>query len=116
MESEKLAYVIQRHCKVHNVLHTLLGMPTNILGEIVIKVFEAAQTIHAHPGSTLRTHLPLCSEQVYAQSLQVLLSELLTWVQGPVSPQYPPVVLRAVPGSPAEGVGGLFSQGNTSRA
>lgn len=44
MDYEKLAYVIQRYCEVHDVLHTLLGIPTNMLGEIVIKCFEAAQT------------------------------------------------------------------------
>lgn len=33
MDDEELAYVIQRYREVHDMLHTLLGMPTNMLGE-----------------------------------------------------------------------------------
>ncbi|KAF3821044.1 hypothetical protein GH733_011197 [Mirounga leonina] len=44
VDDEELAYVIQRYREVHDMLHTLLGMPTNILGEIVVKWFEAVQT------------------------------------------------------------------------
>lgn len=33
VDDEELAYVIQRYREVHDMLHTLLGMPTNILGE-----------------------------------------------------------------------------------
>ena len=33
VDSEELAYVMQRYREVHDLLHTLLGMPTNILGE-----------------------------------------------------------------------------------
>nr|XP_045016002.1 ubiquinone biosynthesis protein COQ4 homolog, mitochondrial isoform X2 [Jaculus jaculus] len=32
VDDEELAYVIQRYREVHDMLHTLLGMPTNILG------------------------------------------------------------------------------------
>ena len=28
-----LAYVMQRYREVHDLMHTLLGMPTNMLGE-----------------------------------------------------------------------------------
>ncbi|KAJ8346997.1 hypothetical protein SKAU_G00283980 [Synaphobranchus kaupii] len=44
VDSEELAYVMQRYREVHDLLHTLLGMPTNILGEVAVKWFEAAQT------------------------------------------------------------------------
>ncbi|KAK2503832.1 hypothetical protein MC885_009997, partial [Smutsia gigantea] len=44
VDDEELAYVIQRYREVHDMIHTLLGMPTNILGEIVVKWFEAVQT------------------------------------------------------------------------
>lgn len=33
MDSEELAYVMLRYREVHDLLHTLLGMPTNMLGE-----------------------------------------------------------------------------------
>lgn len=33
VDDEELAYVIQRYREVHDVMHTLLGMPTNMLGE-----------------------------------------------------------------------------------
>lgn len=44
VDDEELAYVIQRYREVHDMVHTLLGMPTNIPGEIVVKWFEAVQT------------------------------------------------------------------------
>uniref|UniRef100_A0A2K5IPD2 Ubiquinone biosynthesis protein COQ4 homolog, mitochondrial n=1 Tax=Colobus angolensis palliatus TaxID=336983 RepID=A0A2K5IPD2_COLAP len=75
VDDEELAYVIQRYREVHDMLHTLLGMPTSILGEIVVKWFEAVQT-----------GLPMCilgalfgPIQLSAQSLQVLVSELIPW-------------------------------------
>lgn len=33
VDDEELAYVIQRYREVHDMMHTLLGMPTNMLGE-----------------------------------------------------------------------------------
>lgn len=33
VDNEELAYVMQRYREVHDLLHTLLGMPTNMLGE-----------------------------------------------------------------------------------
>ncbi|KAK5879051.1 hypothetical protein CesoFtcFv8_024396 [Champsocephalus esox] len=44
VDNEELAYVMQRYREVHDLLHTLLGMPTNMLGEVAVKWFEAAQT------------------------------------------------------------------------
>ncbi|XP_069603722.1 ubiquinone biosynthesis protein COQ4 homolog, mitochondrial [Ranitomeya imitator] len=44
VDDEELAYVAQRYREVHDLLHTLLGMPTNMLGEVVVKWFEAVQT------------------------------------------------------------------------
>lgn len=75
VDEEELAYVIQRYREVHDMLHTLLGMPTNMLGEIVVKWFEAVQT-----------GLPMCilgalfgPVRLSAQHLQVLVSELGPW-------------------------------------
>lgn len=39
----QLAYVIQRYREIHDFVHAILGMNTNILGEITIKWFEAVQ-------------------------------------------------------------------------
>ncbi|XP_034751575.1 ubiquinone biosynthesis protein COQ4 homolog, mitochondrial isoform X2 [Etheostoma cragini] len=44
VDDEELAYVMQRYREVHDLMHTLLGMPTNMLGEVAVKWFEAAQT------------------------------------------------------------------------
>ena len=33
VDDEELAYVMQRYREVHDLLHTLLGMPTNMLGQ-----------------------------------------------------------------------------------
>ncbi|XP_016045351.1 ubiquinone biosynthesis protein COQ4 homolog, mitochondrial isoform X2 [Erinaceus europaeus] len=75
VDNEELAYVIQRYREVHDMLHTLLGMPTNMLGEIVVKWFEAVQT-----------GLPMCilgalfgPIRLSVQNLQVLISELIPW-------------------------------------
>nr|XP_054770498.1 ubiquinone biosynthesis protein COQ4 homolog, mitochondrial-like [Lytechinus pictus] len=44
------AYVLQRYREVHDFYHTLLDMPTNYMGEVVIKWFEVIQT-----------RLPMCA-------------------------------------------------------
>lgn len=44
VDDPDLAYVMQRYREVHDLLHTVLGMPTNLLGEIVVKWVEALQT------------------------------------------------------------------------
>ncbi|XP_060768820.1 ubiquinone biosynthesis protein COQ4 homolog, mitochondrial isoform X2 [Neoarius graeffei] len=41
IDDEELAYVMQRYREVHDLVHTILGMPTNMLA---VKWFEAAQT------------------------------------------------------------------------
>lgn len=33
VDDEELAYVMQRYREVHDLIHTVLGMPTNMLGE-----------------------------------------------------------------------------------
>ncbi|XP_051836060.1 ubiquinone biosynthesis protein COQ4 homolog, mitochondrial [Antechinus flavipes] len=75
VDDEELAYVIQRYREVHDLLHTLLGMPTNMLGEVVVKWFEAIQT-----------GLPMCvlgaafgPIRLSAKKLKVLTSELIPW-------------------------------------
>ncbi|XKL63398.1 hypothetical protein PGB90_005762 [Kerria lacca] len=45
----ELAYVIQRYREIHDLVHTILDMPINMLGEVTVKWFEAVQT-----------RLPLC--------------------------------------------------------
>ncbi|NWZ20091.1 COQ4 protein, partial [Asarcornis scutulata] len=75
VDDEELAYVIQRYREVHDLMHTLLGMPTNMLGEIVVKWFEAVQT-----------GLPMCilgaafgPVRLNTRKLQVLATELVPW-------------------------------------
>nr|CAB3232964.1 ubiquinone biosynthesis protein COQ4 homolog, mitochondrial-like [Phallusia mammillata] len=40
----ELAYVLQRYREIHDFNHLLLGQPTNLRGEVVVKWFEAIQT------------------------------------------------------------------------
>ncbi|PSN44556.1 Ubiquinone biosynthesis protein COQ4 [Blattella germanica] len=40
----ELAYVMQRYREVHDLIHTILDMPTNMLGEVTVKWIEAIQT------------------------------------------------------------------------
>ncbi|XP_059470378.1 ubiquinone biosynthesis protein COQ4 homolog, mitochondrial [Neocloeon triangulifer] len=40
----ELAYVMQRYREVHDLVHTVLGMPTNMLGEVAVKWVEGIQT------------------------------------------------------------------------
>ncbi|XP_065275102.1 ubiquinone biosynthesis protein COQ4 homolog, mitochondrial isoform X1 [Emys orbicularis] len=75
VDDEELAYVIQRYREVHDLMHTLLGMPTNMLGEVVVKWFEAVQT-----------GLPMCilgavfgPVRLNARKLQILTTELIPW-------------------------------------
>jgi ubiquinone biosynthesis protein COQ4 len=44
VDDPELAYVMTRYREVHDLFHTVLGMPTNMLGEITVKWFEALQT------------------------------------------------------------------------
>ncbi|XP_051893103.1 ubiquinone biosynthesis protein COQ4 homolog, mitochondrial [Pristis pectinata] len=75
VDDEELAYVIQRYREVHDFMHTLLGMPTNILGEVAVKWFEAVQT-----------GLPMCilgavfgPLRMSARNIQVLTRDLIPW-------------------------------------
>lgn len=43
IDDAELAYVMQRYREVHDLLHTLLGMPTNMLGEVAVKWVEGLQ-------------------------------------------------------------------------
>lgn len=44
-----LAYVMTRYRECHDLVHTVLGMPTNMLGEVAVKWVEA-----------LNNGLPMC--------------------------------------------------------
>lgn len=44
VDDSEIAYIIQRYREVHDLNHTLLGMPTNMLGEVSVKWVEAMQT------------------------------------------------------------------------
>ncbi|XP_044296051.1 ubiquinone biosynthesis protein COQ4 homolog, mitochondrial isoform X2 [Varanus komodoensis] len=75
VDDEELAYVIQRYREVHDLMHTLLGMRTNMLGEIVVKWFEAVQT-----------GLPMCilgavfgPVRLNPRKLLILTTELIPW-------------------------------------
>ena len=50
VDDPELAYVLQRYREVHDFYHTLLGLPINMMGEVVVKWFEAVQT-----------RLPMCA-------------------------------------------------------
>jgi ubiquinone biosynthesis protein COQ4 len=44
VESEELAYVLQRYREVHDFLHILCGLPPTVLGELGLKWYELVQT------------------------------------------------------------------------
>lgn len=44
VDDPELAYVMQRYREGHDLFHTTLGMPTNMLGEVAVKWVEAIQT------------------------------------------------------------------------
>ncbi|KAL7671014.1 hypothetical protein ACOME3_005927 [Neoechinorhynchus agilis] len=43
VDDPELAYVMLRYRQLHDLTHVILGQPTNLLGEIVVKRFEATQ-------------------------------------------------------------------------
>ncbi|EDW79951.2 uncharacterized protein Dwil_GK18052 [Drosophila willistoni] len=49
LEDPKLAYLMTRYRECHDLIHTVLNMPTNMLGEVAVKWVEA-----------LNTNLPMC--------------------------------------------------------
>jgi len=44
VDDADLAYVMTRYRETHDLTHAVLGMPPNMLGEVVVKWVEAAQT------------------------------------------------------------------------
>lgn len=50
VDDPQLAYVLQRYRETHDFYHCLLGMPTTMLGEVVVKWFEM-----------INTRLPMCA-------------------------------------------------------
>uniref|UniRef100_A0A6A7G1F6 Ubiquinone biosynthesis protein COQ4 homolog, mitochondrial n=2 Tax=Hirondellea gigas TaxID=1518452 RepID=A0A6A7G1F6_9CRUS len=44
VSDSELCYVMQRYREVHDLFHSVLGMPTNMLGEVAVKWVEALQT------------------------------------------------------------------------
>ncbi|XP_071444635.1 ubiquinone biosynthesis protein COQ4 homolog, mitochondrial [Hetaerina americana] len=44
VDDPELAYVMQRYREVHDLVHTILGMPINMLGEVSVKWIEGIQT------------------------------------------------------------------------
>lgn len=60
MDEEELAYVIQRYREVHDMLHTLLGMPTNMLGESTAPGAPASPStgVCSGPGQGLPVSAP----------------------------------------------------------
>lgn len=43
IEDYELAYVMTRYRQIHDFTHCILGLKTNMLGEVTVKVFEAIQ-------------------------------------------------------------------------
>ena len=43
VDNEELAYVMMRYREVHDLLHALVGMPTDMVGEVAVKWIEALQ-------------------------------------------------------------------------
>lgn len=50
VDDPELAYVAQRYREAHDLIHTLLEMPINMLGEVTVKWVEA-----------IHTKMPMCS-------------------------------------------------------
>lgn len=44
VDEPELAYIMQRYREAHDLFHTVLGMPTNMLGEVTVKWIEGIQT------------------------------------------------------------------------
>ena len=44
VDDPDLAYVLQRYREAHDVVHSVLDMPTNMVGEVAVKWVEALQT------------------------------------------------------------------------
>lgn len=44
MDDPELKYVMLRYRQVHDLFHSILGMPPHMLGEVAVKWVEALQT------------------------------------------------------------------------
>ena len=44
VDDPELAYVMQRYREVHDLMHTVLGMNTKLVGEVAVKWVEGLQT------------------------------------------------------------------------
>ena len=44
IDDPQLVYVMLRYRQIHDLMHTLLGMPPNLLGEVAVKWVEVIQT------------------------------------------------------------------------
>ncbi|CAH8497751.1 unnamed protein product [Schistosoma bovis] len=60
VDDQDLAYVMLRYREIHDLVHTLLGQPTDMLGEVVVKWVEGIQTL-----------LPMCLTGGYFGSLRL---------------------------------------------
>ena len=80
MPTLETRYVIQRYRETHDFYHVLLGMPTNTLGETVVKVFEMSHM-----------HLPVAALSVVGGSARIVNDDVVAALsksgQAPSSPQ-----------------------------
>ncbi|NWQ84309.1 COQ4 protein, partial [Columbina picui] len=76
VDDEELAYVIQRYREVHDMMHTLLGMPTNMLGERQRLGGLRCPTPPLPATETPGPNSPVLSLR---RKLQVLATELVPW-------------------------------------
>ena len=44
VDDVELAYIMRRYREIHDITHVVLGMNTNMIGEVAVKVFEGIQT------------------------------------------------------------------------
>jgi len=44
VDDVELAYIMRRYREIHDLVHVVLGQPTNMLGEVTVKMFEGLQT------------------------------------------------------------------------
>lgn len=60
VDDHELAYVMQRYREIHDLVHTLLEQPTDMLGEVVVKWVEGMQN-----------RLPMCLTGGFFGSLRL---------------------------------------------
>lgn len=68
VDNEELAYVMQRYREVHDLLHTVLGMPTNMLGE---SSFPDSENLH-YPDKILFIALQTITVLASAKSNRII--------------------------------------------